>query len=366
MRLGSLCTGYGGLDLAVESLLPVQPVWLCEYDPAPAQVCEVRFPGVPNLHDLTALDWQQVPPVDVLTAGYPCQPFSHAGQRKGTDDARHLWPYIADAVRVLRPRLVILENVAGHLSLGFDVVLGDLADLGFNAEWTVLRASDIGACHQRARLFIVGANTDGGRWGSRPGELGGVGAAGLVANPPADADDLGHERGGSARRRGSGPADSGVAAADSDLGSGYGREPEPVGRQGGRTTAAGAGEDVHADTHGNRREGERWSVLAGSEPRSDADGRDGSGLPTWGDYEPAIRRHEHLAGRPSPAPTDDRGRLNPVFVEWMMCLPEGWVTDVLTSRTKALKCLGNGVVPPQAAYAIAGLLERLNDREVAA
>lgn len=72
----------------------------------------------------------------------------------------------------------------------------------------------------------------------------------------------------------------------------------------------------------------------------------------WGDYEPAIRRHEQALGRPAPYPTDDANRLNPRFVEWMMMLPDGWVTDVLTTRASALKALGNGVVPPQAAYAI--------------
>lgn len=81
----------------------------------------------------------------------------------------------------------------------------------------------------------------------------------------------------------------------------------------------------------------------------------------WGVYAEAIERHARLVGRPAPEPTDDRGRLNPHLVEWMMCLPAGWVTDVLTNRTHALKALGNGVVPPQAAHAIAGLLDRLNE-----
>lgn len=72
----------------------------------------------------------------------------------------------------------------------------------------------------------------------------------------------------------------------------------------------------------------------------------------WGEYEPAIRRHEAALGRPAPSPTDEKGRLNPVFVEWMMGLPEGWVTDIITSRTAALRMLGNGVVPAQAAQAL--------------
>lgn len=156
MRVGSLFTGYGGLDLAVQSVFPgARTVWCVESDRHPAAVLARQFPGVPNYGDVTTVDWSTVEPVDVITAGWPCQPFSVAGRRKGGDDDRHLWPYVVDAVRVLRPRHLIGENVAGHLSLGFDRVLADLAALGFDAEWGTVRASDAGAAHRRDRLFIV-------------------------------------------------------------------------------------------------------------------------------------------------------------------------------------------------------------------
>jgi len=100
LTYGSLCSGYGGLDLAVQTVFGARPLWHSEIDPHAAAIHEAHWPGLPNLGDLTALDWTQVPPVDVLCAGYPCQPFSHAGLREGTNDDRHLWPYIADAVRV--------------------------------------------------------------------------------------------------------------------------------------------------------------------------------------------------------------------------------------------------------------------------
>lgn len=83
---------------------------------------------------------------------------------------------------------------------------------------------------------------------------------------------------------------------------------------------------------------------------------------SWGDYGPAIDRHARVLGRPAPAPVDASGRLSAHFVEWMMMLPAGWVTDVLTARTKAIKALGNGVVWPAAAYAVSGLLKRLDER----
>jgi len=100
-----------------------------------------------------------------------CQPFSHAGRRKGKEDERHLWPYVADALRVLRPRIAFFENVAGHLSLGFDAVASDLSEMGLEYRWGSVRASDAGAPHRRERLFIVafaghGAGDGSGKfWG---------------------------------------------------------------------------------------------------------------------------------------------------------------------------------------------------------
>lgn len=160
LTAASLCTGIGGLDLGVLSVLDAEYMWHSEIDGRLSPIAHQAIGDVPNIGDFTTVDWSTVPPVDVLTAGYPCQPFSQAGHRKGTNDSRHLWPHIAEAVRVLRPRLVVLENVAAHLSLGFGDVLGGLAEAGFDAEWCVLRASDVGACHHRARLFIVAAPAD--------------------------------------------------------------------------------------------------------------------------------------------------------------------------------------------------------------
>ena len=155
MKIGSLCTGYGGLDLAVEAHFNAKTIWCSEYDKHASKIIEERFPGVPNYGDLTKIDWAKVPKVDIITAGYPCQPFSQAGKRKGTEDERHLFPYILEGVRYLRPKLAIFENVRGHLTLGFDTVLRDLASIGYDAKWSIVRASEAGAPHQRARLFIV-------------------------------------------------------------------------------------------------------------------------------------------------------------------------------------------------------------------
>lgn len=155
MRIGSLCIGYGGLDDAVRAVFGGRLVWWSDVDPGPIAVMSRTHPGVPNIGDLKTVDWRSVEPIDLLTAGYPCQPFSVAGKRLGLDDPRHLWPWIAYAIAILRPRIVVLENVAAHLGRGFRIVVSDLAAIGYDARWTLVRASDIGAPHKRERLFVV-------------------------------------------------------------------------------------------------------------------------------------------------------------------------------------------------------------------
>jgi DNA (cytosine-5)-methyltransferase 1 len=94
--------------------------------------------------------------VDVITAGFPCQPFSVAGKRKGEQDERNLWPATRDTIRIIRPRFVFLENVPGLLNSGyFGTILCDLSEIGYNAKWTVLGADDVGARHKRKRLWIL-------------------------------------------------------------------------------------------------------------------------------------------------------------------------------------------------------------------
>lgn len=329
----SLCSGYGGLDLAAEQVLGAVTVAHAEVDAAAATVLEARWPGVPNLGDIKTVDWAQLR-ADVITAGYPCQPFSHAGRRKGTEDERHLWPFVLRAVRGVRPRLVVLENVAGHRTMGFDRVLGDLAEAGYDARWTSVRASDVGAPHQRERLWIV-AHPRGEAEplgpGLRAGEQGGVRGGRPDDSAAPTAADTGH-RSQSERAR----ASRGEARQ---------RTPER-----GRPRIRG---DADADTAGPGREGR-----GGEGGRPEPTGRT---APAWGDYGPAIGRWERAIGRLAPEPTEaglkGAQRLAPEFVEWMMGLPGGWVTDVAgISRLNQLKMLGNGVVPQQAAAALVELL----------
>jgi DNA (cytosine-5)-methyltransferase 1 len=247
----------------------------------------------------------------------------------------------------------VLENVRGHLSLGFDVVLADLADLGWSAQWGVVRASDAGACHQRARLFIVAH--PGSRqqpWAST--DRHGLSVASQCSYWPSDAHVAGLEGPQSARGR---FMPDGSPTADADLAGGQARGNTRHNSQRIWQQPVGLAAPI-ADTECSGRQEEQSQSSAGR-GESDATG----GGVDWGDYGPAIARWERVIGRPAPAPTEPgrtgAPRLAPRFVEWMMGLPDGHVTDpaIGISRNDQLKALGNGVVPQQAALALDVLLQ---------
>ena len=151
---GSLFSGIGGFDLGLERA-GMKVIWQSEIDEFASQVLKKHWPDVPNLGDITKVDWTNIERPDVICGGYPCQPFSTAGKRNGKNDPRHLWPEMLNAISILRPNYAIMENVRGHLSLGFGRVLGDLAQIGYDAEWQVIPAAAVGAPHKRERVFIV-------------------------------------------------------------------------------------------------------------------------------------------------------------------------------------------------------------------
>ena len=277
LTIGSLCTGYGGLDLAVEAHFNAETIWCAEFDKYASQLIEQRF-NIPNHKDIKSIDWSTLEPVDILTAGYPCQPFSHAGERKGTQDERHLFPYIAKAISILRPRIVVLENVRGHLSLGLKEVLASLASIGYDAKWQLVRASDVGAPHRRERVFIFAQLTD----------------------TDSKRLPLGQDESNEIRNQG---------------------QPQSV--------IGGMGETI-GNTNDQHIPHDREVPQLGRRFTS--------------------RRDMQLQTPPSALDSD--GKLNALFVEYMMGLPTGWVTDTGLSRAQQLKMLGNGVVPQQAEYAL--------------
>lgn len=338
LRLGSLCTGYGGLDLGVGQVLGVEHTWHAELDPDAGAVLAAHWPGVPNLGDLRGIDWAAVEPVDVLTAGFPCQPVSAAGRRKGINDERWLWDDIHRAVGRMdpRPRVLVLENVAGLLTANrghaMARVIHGLAQLGYVGRYRLLRASDIGAAHRRERWFCTAR----------------------LAAPDAESIRHGYPRPSLLTRLRTGALASGAQADGVDL------LPTPTAADSDRTsvtyvrgnpTLVGALLPTPRATDGTKggpnQRGSSGDLMLPS-----------AVVQRWGDYGPAISRWEAAAGRPAPEPTEPgrlgKPRLAPRFVEWLMGLPAGWVTDHLP-RNPALRVLGNGVVPAQAAAAVLAL-----------
>jgi len=156
MKHLDLCSGIGGFSLAFESE-GFETVGFAEVDPYCSQVLEKNWPSVPNYGDVKEIanDPTTLPEFDILTAGYPCQPFSSAGQRKGADDPRHLWPDIRRIVQARRPTWCVFENVLGHVSMGIDEVFSALEDDGYQTEAFVVPAVAVDAQHRRDRVWIV-------------------------------------------------------------------------------------------------------------------------------------------------------------------------------------------------------------------
>lgn len=155
MKVGSLFSGIGGLDLGLERA-GMTVIWQSEIDPYASRVLAKHWPHAPNLGDITTIDWSTVERPDVLAGGFPCQDVSDAGRAAGIDGFKSgLWAHFATAIRHLRPRYVLVENVTGLLARGFGRVVGDLAASGYDAEWDCIPAAALGAPHLRARVFVL-------------------------------------------------------------------------------------------------------------------------------------------------------------------------------------------------------------------
>lgn len=169
----SLCAGYGGIDLGLRRAIPsLRTIAFSEIEAFAcanlvAKIEAGCLDAAPIWTDVKTFPWAKFRGlVDILSGGYPCQPFSAAGKRLGKDDPRHLWPWIADGIRLCRPSLCFFENVEGHISLGLREVIGELEEIGYRTTWGVFSAAEVGAPHQRKRVFILAHRNDEGlqRW----------------------------------------------------------------------------------------------------------------------------------------------------------------------------------------------------------
>jgi len=349
-----MCAGYGGIGLGLKNIFGdrMRTLAYCELEGfAQANLISKMEKGLmdvaPLWNDLKTFPYESFHGlVDILVAGYPCQPFSAAGKRAGKEDPRHLWPWIADGIRLLQPRMCFFENVEGHISLGLREVIGELEQMGYKVSWGIFSAREVGAPHQRKRVFIMahlkceglerlykwytpseqtqlvgadsGASCQRSEWPSRPGEAQHgwepprvVGNAKCVLLPTAGEHGAMDEASGiPADGEGSEPsqADSDASLARSGEAMGNANRPRPQERQGQR--AAGI-----QGTHANGR-------------------------------EIAERQTEPPLGGDADGPAD---RLD--YAE--LCVSGD-------NRTDELRLLGNGVVPATAERAFRTLLNELN------
>lgn len=160
MKVLDLFSGIGGFSLGLEGA-GMETVAFCEYDEKCRQVLRKHWPDVPQYNDVRTLTKEQldndgITDIGLICGGYPCQPFSTAGKRQGEADDRHLWPELFRLVQEIRPTWVLCENVAGHISMGLDSVLADLASEGYQSQTFLIPACALGAFHRRDRVWIVG------------------------------------------------------------------------------------------------------------------------------------------------------------------------------------------------------------------
>ena len=352
LRIGSLFSGYGGLDLAVEHVFNARTVWFSELNAPVARVFARHWPDPPNPGDITAIDWSHVEPVDILIGGFPCQDVSTVGKRAGIAPGTRsgLWAHMAAAIDALQPEWVVIENARGLLSspgtrpaaegddheqrnprnatpdgatlrgmepdpwhLGdnaarplraLGAVLGDLADLRLDARWIGLPASHVGAPHHRLRIFILVHRT--------------------LPHPTGD---------------------------------------RLLARRGNTRPGASSARDDRSVSPDHRIRTARAGWLAEQEGRvRDAVDPDRGAVQRWGRYADAITRREHITGCPAPAPAlmndADGPRPAPAFVEWLMGLPAGWVTDSdeLTQNQQNHGTRQWGIRPLQAYVALRAVL----------
>ena len=439
--VGSLFTGYGGLDMGVAMALDpdARVAWTSDVEPGPCRLAEVRWPDTPNLGDITKVNWADVEPVDIICGGSPCQDLSLAGKRAGmaTGTRSGLWESMAAAIKTIRPRLVVWENVQGALSgrayspveqepamLGTGTtgpalraagrVAGDLAGLGYDCRWAVVRASDAGAPHQRARFFLIGY-PHGQPWpvrrpttprqtpGRRPQcEPAGPGLSALMPTPTASDHKAGRHQDGTghsltqavqllptpvAQPSGNSPSehlrkkpgrervtDLAIIVENNLLPTG-GLLPTPQATYAPRSSP-GYGPNLH-EAVGLLPTPKAGDGVMGLPRTSGRPPEKSTHLATrleytdYGNYAPAIARWEQVTSRQAPPPSTPSRRaggkpqLSAKFVEWMMGLPEGHVTgaDLDLSRERQLRMLGNGVVPQQAALAVRTLIHTAKETE---
>ena len=350
-----LFSGIGGFSLAFDSTQKIETVAFCEIEEYPQKVLKKNFPGVPIYNDITELvknestrpiwgqgKWQDLE-CDILTGGYPCQPFSQAGKRKGEEDDRHLWPFMLEIIKQKRPKFIVAENVAGHITLGLDNVLFDLESEGYSARAVVLPASSVNAHHRRDRVWVIAQDeleyTDSLRCeqhNEAEKETQGRGTETSIESGSTDVADTSYE-GLRTRKRGSIPESlqEDDARRDNER-----RDGEYANSQVRESSLLREDAEDVADSDSSQRKGEQQSIGVRKEYTD-------SGITGWGEFE------SYLGGRSD-------GVSSWVDGSWERGIDR--VTTNPKNRANRLKALGNAIVP-QVAYWIALTLIQEHENE---
>ena len=303
-----MCAGIGGLDIGLKLALgdAARTVCYIEREAYCARVLQARCedghlddaPIWSDVHTFDSAPWRGS--VDLITAGYPCQPFSLSGRRQGEQDERHLWPQILRHIQAIEPAFVFCENVPGHLTLGFEQVCQDLSSLGYRIEAGIFSAAEIGAPHIRQRLYFL-AHAAGSRWQTRSGHR-------LGAGPPPEQGPVACE---------SGQTSNVAHASGARCPEGQSCQSGPIRDQARRAQSKRRGGDVaHAPCDRGRKQ--LWAQCG-----------------QWHDPEWAAQ--------------SDVGRV---------------ISNGLPHRVDRLRALGNAVVPQVAAHAFSTLLAQLELQSV--
>ncbi len=350
----SFCTGYGGIELGLRRAgVDVRTVCNVEIEAfvqanLVAKIEEGRMDDAPIYSDLKTFPARIFRgKIHGIIGGYPCQPFSSAGKRKGEEDSRHLWPYIRQHVRAIRPLWCFFENVRGHTTMGLWRVLSDLEEDGYRTEWGLFSAEETGAPHQRIRVFILAYRNIKGLEGFN-GECSSKQTGRVQADPRAKGGSLGNspsKRPHRGRENREGEQSEVLGAgleSDGELAHTASREPRQSQARNGRQDTSGGSEEESGNSarlDGKQSHGETDQVgRSCKEDRGSSDVR----ATRW----PA-RPGEEQYGWEEPRVTEAQSEL-------------GGAVDGLTHRVDRLRLLGNGVVPQTAELAWRTLWKEMN------
>ena len=361
-----LFSGIGGFSLGLESAGLVETVAFCDFDDYCQKILKKNFSGVPIYGDVKELNYERlkadgIDTIDIITGGYPCQPFSVAGRKKGEEDPRHVWPEMFRLIQELRPTWVIGENVGGHIKLGLDTVLENLESEGYSARTFSISASSVGANHKRERVWTLGYSTNNRRNESK-------------SDPQTRRTIRQSEEGGMRQLERTSDVENSRRSS--------GREQSPGNKEGSRlwsfektkrstdtSEATGSSEraETMADTQRKR--------LEGLSQQSSSLSREDQGAQSWnessGDKDLADtksgNRNEHETNREHGKTTSqeiprDRGSISGVSSWWEVEPDVGRVAYGVSKGMDRLKCLGNSVVP-QVPFLIGLAIKKIIENE---